>query len=328
MRRRDFIRAIAGSAAAWPLAISAQQSALPVVARLSSTTADTTSSYAVAFGKGLNQAGYVEGQNVVIETYGLEGHFERLPALLDELIRRRVAVIATPGSNPSTLAAKTATTTIPIVFGVGQDPAAMGLVASLAHPGGNVTGINYFALEVNAKRLGLMRELLPKATRYAALVNPRNAPSAEAATTALKDAAPGLGLDISFFNASTPGDIDEAFGAFARDRIEALFLPADGFLDSRRVQIATLAVRAGLPTSAASREMAEAGVLMTYGTNMDDAFRQVGIYVGTILKGTKPADLPVLQATKFEFVINLQTAKSTGIDVSPSLLARADDVIE
>jgi putative ABC transport system substrate-binding protein len=328
VRRREFITVLGGAAATWPLAVRAQQPAMPVVAFFSSTTADGQASNVAAFRKGLGEAGYVEGQNVAVEYHWLDGHFERLPALLADAIRRRVAVIATPGSNPSTLAAKAATATIPIVFGVGQDPVAMGLVASLAHPGGNATGINYFSLEVNAKRLGLMHELLPKATRFGMLVNPGNATSAEAAAKALTQAAPALGLKILSFKARVPAELDAAFAALARERGDALFVANDGFFHNRRVQIATLAVRDRIATGVPNREMVEAGALMSYGTSIIDAFRQVGAYVSTILKGSKPADLPVLQASKFEFVINLQTARSIGLDIPPLLLARADEVIE
>jgi putative tryptophan/tyrosine transport system substrate-binding protein len=327
MNRREFITLL-GGAATWPLAVHAQQTAMPVVALFSTARADPSLPNAVAFRKGLSETGYADGQNALIEYHGLEGRLERLPALLTDVIRRRVAVIATPGSNPSTLAAKAATATIPIVFGVGEDPVALGLVASLAHPGGNVTGINYFSLEVNAKRLGLMHALLPRATRFAVLVNPVNALSAGAASQALKEAAPILGLDLLFFNASTPAEIDAAFANFAHERVDALFLQADGFFNSRQVQIATLAVRDRIPASFASREPVAAGLLMSYGTSATEMFRQVGVYAGSILKGTKPTDLPVLQSTKFEFVINLQTAKLLGIEVPPTLLAIADEVIE
>jgi putative ABC transport system substrate-binding protein len=214
------------------------------------------------------------------------------------------------------------------VFGVGEDPVMLGIVASLARPGGNATGINFFALEVDAKRLGLMRELVPKASRFAVLVNPANVTPTEATSKALKEAAPALGLEMLFFNASTPGEIDAAFAAFVRERADALFIGGDAFLNSRRVQIATLAVRDRIPACYASREMVEAGLLMSYGTVFVDMFRQVGIYTGSVLKGAKPADLPVLQSTKFEFVLNLQTARSLNLDISPMLLARADEVIE
>ena len=239
-----------------------------------------------------------------------------------------MAVIVTPGSNPSTLAAKAATSTIPIVSGVGEDPVALGLVASLARRGGNVTGINYFGLEVNAKRLELMHQMLPKARRFAVLVNPGNATAAAAASKSLKDAADALGLEAFFVNTRTPAEVDAAFARIAREQADALFIAADGFFNSRRVQIATLAVRERIPASVVSREMVEAGALMSYGTSLTDMSRQVGVYAGSILKGAKPAELPVLQATRFEFVINLQTAKTLGIDIPPMLLALATEVIE
>jgi putative ABC transport system substrate-binding protein len=264
----------------------------------------------------------------LVEYHWLEGHYERLPAVLADLVRRRVAVIATPGFTEAALAAKTATAMIPIVFGVAEDPVPLGIVASLARPGGNATGINFFASEIDAKRLGLMHELLPKATRFAVLVNPANAAGTQATSKALKEAARALGLDALFFNASTPAEIDAAFAAFGRERADALFIAGDGFLYSRGVQLATLAVRDRMPASYASREMVEAGLLMSYGTIFPDMFRQVGIYTGSILKGAKPADLPVLQSAKFEFVLNLQTARSLNLDIPPMLLARADEVIE
>src|SRR5262245_25080684 len=244
------------------------------------------------------------------------------------MVRRRVAVIATPGSTEATLAAKTATATIPIVFGVAEDPVRLGIVASLARPGGNATGINFFGVEIDAKRLGLMHELLPRATRYAVLVNPANAANTQATSKALKEAAPALGLDALFFNASTPAEIDAAFAAFGRERANALFIAGDAFFHSRGVQFATLAVRDRIPASYVTREMVEAGLLMSYGTIFPDTFRQVGIYTGSILKGAKPADIPVLQSAKFEFVLNLQTARSLNLDIPPTLLARADEVIE
>jgi putative tryptophan/tyrosine transport system substrate-binding protein len=281
-----------------------------------------------AFRKGLSETGYAEGENVTVEYHWLEGHYERLPELLEDLVRRRVAVIATPGSTDAARAAKAATATIPIVFGVGEDPVALGLVASLARPGGNATGMNFFVFEVNAKRLGIMHELLPKATRYAVLVNPANVSSAEAISKALKGAADAFGLEMHFFNASTPSQIDAAFAAFARERTDALFIAADAFFSSRSVQFATLAVRDRIPASYGLRDMVDAGLLMSYGTSFVDMSRQVGIYTGSILKSAKPADLPVLQSAKFEFVINLQTARSLNLDISPMLLAQADEVIE
>ena len=328
MRRRDFITLLGGTAVSWPLAARAQQRELPVVAFINGGAADALADLAGAFSKGLAQTGYTEGHNVIIEYHWLEGHYERLPALLHDLTNRQVAVIATPGSAPVLLAAKAATKTIPIVFGVGEDPVALGVVASLARPGGNATGINFLDFEINAKRLGLMHQLLPKATRFAVLTNPTNAASAEATANELRKSGPTLGLEILLFNASTAAEIDAAFASFARERSDALFIAADGFFASRKVQLATLAVRDRMPASFVARAMVEAGLLMSYGTIFTDTFRQVGIYAGSILKGAKPADLPVLQSTKFEFVINLQTARSLGLDIPPMLLAQADEVIE
>jgi putative ABC transport system substrate-binding protein len=328
MRRRDFIAGIIGSSAAWPLAAQAQQPAMPVVGFINAGVADASARRVAAFRKGLSEAGYAEGQNVMVEYHWLEGHYERLPAVVADLVQRRVAVIATPGTTEAARAAKAATATIPIVFGVAEDPVRLGIVASLARPGGNATGINFFSSEVDGKRLGLMRELVPKATRFAVLVNPGNVTPTESTSKALKEAAPALGVEVLFFNASTPGEIDTAFAAFVRERADALFIAGDALFSSRSVQIATLAVRDRIPASYASREMVGAGLLMSYGTDFMEMFRQVGIYTGSILKGTKPADLPVLQSTKFEFVLNLQTARSINLDIPPMLLARADEVIE
>ena len=328
MRRRDFIKGIAGSTTAWPLVARAQQPAMPVVGFINPGTADASTGRIAAFRKGLSEAGYAEGQNVTVEYHWLEGHYDRLPAVVPDLAQRRVAVIATPGSTEAALAAKTATTTIPIVFGVSEDPVVLGIVASLARPGGNATGVNFFANEIDAKRFGLMHELLPKATRFAVLVNPANATLTEYTSKAIKEAARALGLDALLFNASTRAEIDAAFAAFGRERADALFIAGDAFFYSRAVQLATLAMRDRLPASYPSREMVEAGLLMSYGAILADVFRQVGIYTGSILKGAKPADLPVLQSTKFEFVINLQTARSLNLDIPPTLLARADEVIE
>ena len=328
MRRREFITVLGGTAATWPLAARAQQPAIPVVGFINAGTADASTGRIAAFRKGLSEAGYAEGQNVTVEYHWLEGHYDRLPAVVTDLAQRRVAVIATPGSVEAALAAKTATTTIPIVFGVPEDPVVLGIVASLARPGGNATGVSFFAFEIDAKRFGLMHELLPKATRFAVLVNPANATPTEYTSKAIKEAARGLGLDALLFNASTRAEIDAAFAAFGRERADALFIAGDAFFYSRSVQLATLAVRDRLPASYPSREMVEAGLLMSYGAILADVFRQVGIYTGSILKGAKPADLPVLQPTKFEFVINLQTAPSLNLDIPPILLARADEVIE
>jgi len=327
IRRREFIVTLSG-AAAWPLAARAQQPALPVVGFINPGVADTSAGRAAAFRKGLSEAGYTEGKNVIVEYHWLEGHYERVPAVVDDLVQRRVAVIATPGSTEAARVAKAATATIPIVFGVAEDPVTLGIVASLARPGGNATGINFLSLEVDAKRLGLMRELVPKATRFAVLVNPANVTPAESTLKTLKEAARALGLEVLFFSAGTASEIDGAFAAFERERADALFIGGDAFFASRSVQIATLAVRDRLPASYTSREMVEAGLLMSYGTVFMDMFRQVGIYAGSVLKGTNPADLPVLQSTKFEFVLNLQTARSLNLDIPPMLLARADEVIE
>jgi putative ABC transport system substrate-binding protein len=328
MNRRAFISLIGGAAAAWPLAARAQQAAMPVIGFINAGVANASANRVAAFRKGLSEAGYAEGQNVMVEYHWLEGHYDRLPALLADLVRRRVAVIATPGGTEAAVAAKTATATIPIVFGVAQDPVMLGIVASLARPGGNATGINFFNQETDAKRLGLMHELLPKATRFAVLVNPANATPTQATSKAVKEAAGALGIDALFFNASTAAEIDAAFAAFGRERADALFIGGDSLFASRRVQFATLAARDRIPASYVSREMVDAGLLMSYGTVIADVFRQVGIYTGSILKGAKPAELPVLQSSKFEFVINLQTAKALGIEVPNSIQLLADELIE
>ena len=327
MKRREVITLL-GGAAAWPLAARAQQTTLPVVSYLSVGSPDVMAGRIAAFRKGLSETGYADGQNVLIEYHWLKGQYEGVKAVLDELIRRRVAVIAIPGGTPVSLAAKAATSTIPIVFGVAENPVMLGLVKSLAKPGGNATGINFFANETDAKRLGLMHELLPRATRFALLLNPANVRYTEETKKSVGEAALALGLEIVVINASTPSEIDAAFAAAARERADALFVGGEAFFASRGVQLATLAARDRLPASFTTREMVQAGLLMSYGTSIIDMTRQVGIYAGSILKGTNPADLPVNQATKFEFVINLQTARSLGIEVPPMLLARADEVIE
>jgi putative tryptophan/tyrosine transport system substrate-binding protein len=327
MRRREFITVL-GGAAAWPLVVRAQQPAMPVVGLVSGESQETSVRRAGAFRKALNEAGYVEGQNVTVEYHWLEGQYDRLQPLMADLVRRHVTIIAIPGSNPAALAAKAATTTIPIVFAVGADPVELGLVASLARPGGNATGINFFVADIAAKRLGLLHDLVPKAVRIAVLVNPDNASSAEATRRDIPEAARALGLQTQVLNASTSREIEAAFAALVRDPADALFVAPDGFFLSRRVQFATLATRHGIPATYSSREAVEAGVLMSYGTNGLDMFRQVGVYTGQILKGAKPADLPVLQSTKFEFVINLQTARALGIEVPNSMQLLADEVIE
>jgi putative ABC transport system substrate-binding protein len=326
--RRKFISALGSAAAAWPLAVRAQQPAVPVVAFLRTGSADASARYVTAFGKGLNETGYVDGQNVTVEYHWLEGQYDRLPALMADLIRRRVAVIATIGTAQVALAAKAATATIPIVFGEAEDPVRLGLVASLARPGGNATGINYFSTEVVAKRLRLLHDLVPKAVRIAVLVNPRNVSTAEPTLRDVQEAAPTIGLQIQIVNATTIGEIDAAFTTLARERSDALFVAPDAFFLDRRGQFATLAARDKIPAAYGNRDYVTAGGLMGYGTDFTVAFRQVGAYTGTVLKGANPADLPVVQSTKFEFVINLQTARALGIEVPPAVLSIADEVIE
>ena len=327
MRRRAFITLLGGATAAWPLAGRAQQPALPVVGFIRDGSADASARFAAAFRKGLSEAGYVEGQNVTVEYHWLEGQHDRLLALVADLVRRQVAVIVTPGSVPSQ-AAKIATATIPIVFSVGDDPVQLGLVASLARPGGNATGINFFTQEVVAKRLRLLHDLVPKAVRIAVLINPGNPSVAEATLREVREAAPTMGLQVEILNASTIGEIDAAFATLARERPDALIVAADAFFLGRRMQFATLAARDRIPAAYGVHEFVAAGGLMSYGTNIADALRQVGVYTGSILKGAKPTDLPVLQSTKFEFVINLQTARALGIEVPSALLLIADEVIE
>jgi len=326
MNRRDFVALVGGAAAAWPLAARAQQPALPVVGFVNGGS--SYASWINAFRKGLNESGYVEDQSVTVEYHWLDGQYDRLPSVMADLVRRRVAVIAAPSATVVALAAKAATTTIPIVFGVGEDPVKLGLVASLARPGGNATGINNFYYEVTAKRLGLLHELVPKAVRVAVLVNPANAPVAEATLRDLPEAARAIGLQIQVLNASTSREIEAAFATLVRDRADALFVMPEVFFVNRRVQFATLAARHGIPAAYSSRAYMDVGGLMSYAGNSTDAFRQVGVYTGQILKGAKPADLPVLQATKFEFVINLQTARALGLEVPNALQLLADEVIE
>jgi len=327
MRRREFITVL-GGAAAWPLAARAQQTSLPVVAFVNGRSAEASVGVAAAFRKGLNETGYVEGQNVAVEYHYLEGQYDRLPAIFADLVRRRVAVIAVPGSKPAVLAAKAATTTIPIVFGVGEDPVRLGLVANLARLGGNATGVNSFVSEVEAKRLRLLHDMVPKAVRVAVLVNPANISNAETTLRIVQEAAHTLGLQIEIVNATTISEIDAAFASFARERPDALFVHPDGFLISRAVQFATLAARDKIPAAYPVGEMAAVGGLMSYGTDIAEMNREVGVYTGSVLKGAKPADLPVLQPTKFELVINLQTARALGIEVSRDLLSIADEVVE
>jgi len=327
MRRREFITLIGGAAAAWPLAASAQQPAMPVIGFLESRSPDGLMDRLREFRQGLKETGYVEGENVAIEYRWAEHQVDRLPELATELVRRRVAVIVTP-TTPAVMAAKAATTTIPIVFAIGYDPVALDLVASLARPGGNLTGINFFNNELAAKQLELLRELVPAATRVAALVNPANVRNASVALADLELAGRARGLQIQVLNASTNREIDAAFATFRRERPDALFVSGDGLFTSRRVQMVQLATLHQVPTIFANRDFAEVGGLMSYGANVADAWRQAGVYTGRILKGAKPVELPVVQASKFELVINVQTARMLGLPVPPTLLATADEVIE
>jgi putative ABC transport system substrate-binding protein len=324
VRRREFIAGLGGTAV-WPPAAGAEERSLPVVGYVSGVGA--TPERERAFRQGLGEAGYSERRNVTVEYHILEGNFDRLPGVMDDLVRRRVAVIVAVG-DASAVAARAATATIPIVFGVGQDPVKLGLVASLARPGGNATGFNGFNLETQSKVLSLLHELVPKAVRVGVLVNPINAVSTEATLLEVRKAAPALGLQIQVVNASTIGEINAAFAALVRERADALLVNSDAFFASRRVQLATLATRDRIPAAYPGREFPLAGGLMSYGSNLADGYRKVGVYTGNILKGVKPAELPVQQAVKFELVINQGTATLLGIEVPPTLLAIADEVIE
>jgi putative ABC transport system substrate-binding protein len=328
MRRRDFITLLGGMVAAWPLAARAQQLAMPVVGFLDPRSPEANADRVGAFRQGLKDAGYVEGENVAIDYRWAENQMDRLPALAAELVRRRVAVIAASGGPDTAFVAKTSTTTIPIVFAVGDDPVRLGLVASLARPGGNLTGINFFVSELAAKRLGLLRELLPAATRVAVLVNPAEATLTESTLRDVEAAARVIGLQIQVLHASTSREIDTAFATITRERPDALFVGTDPFFVSRRVQLAQMTTLHKVPAIYALRQYAEAGGLMSYGASLTDTYRQMGAYAGRLLKGAKPADLPVVQATKFELVVNHQTARMLGLTVPSSLLATADEVIE
>jgi putative ABC transport system substrate-binding protein len=300
---------------------------MPVIGFLHPTSLDSNADRLRAFHRGLKETGYIEGENVTILYRWAESQFDQLPVLAADLVRRQVAaIVTTTGGAP--LAAKAATTTIPIVFAVGEDPVKLGLVGSLARPGGNATGINFFNSELSAKRLELLRELVPTAVHVAVLVNPANVSSMQSTLRDLEPAAHAMGLQLRVLNASTSREIDAAFEIFLRERPDALFVGNDGFFTSRRVQLVNLASRHAIPAAYSNREIALAGGLMSYGTNIADAFRQVGVYAGRILKGAKPADLPVVQASKFEFLINAQIARLLGLTVPPTLLSTADEVIE
>jgi putative ABC transport system substrate-binding protein len=324
MRRREFTTLIGGAAAAWPLAARSQQGAVPVIGFLHGGSFEPRTNLVAAFRRGLGEAGFVDGRNVLIEFRWAQDQSDRLPGMAADLVRRQVSVIATP-DNAGAVAAKAATDAIPIVFQIGADPVKLGLVASLNRPGGNATGVSYFTFELGPKRLGLLRELIPGAADIFVLVNPRTA-IADAALQEL--AAVAAGQQLSVLHASSAQEINAAFRAMAQKRAPALVIIPDALFISRRVQLATLAARHAIPAVYTSREFAEVGGLMTYGTNLADNWRQVGTYTGRILKGAKPTDLPVVQPTKFELIINLATAQALDLDVPPTLLARADEVIE
>jgi putative ABC transport system substrate-binding protein len=327
MKRREFIMLIAGAATAFPLAARAQQPALPVVGYIGSSSAEVNLKRVAAFRKGLAGTGFVEGRNMAIEFRWAGGREERQPELVADLVRRGVAVIAAPANTAGALAAKAATATIPIVFSAGGDPVALGLVASMNRPGGNVTGINILNVELTAKRLGLLRELAPRATRLAALANPGSV-MVDGIVRNVQASAPTLGLPVEILRAGSEADIDTAFAELSRSPGAALLVSVDPFFFTRRAQLTALAARHAIPTIYYTREFTEVGGLISYGTDIENVVELTGVYTGRVLKGEKPADLPVAQPTKFEMVINLKAAKALGLDVPDKLLALADGVIE
>jgi len=327
MRRREFIWLFGGAAVLWPLAVYAQQRPLPVIGFLNVASPGPLRQQIAAFREGLKESGYVEGQNVAVEYRWAEGQYERLPELAADLVRQQVSVIFVGGGAPAELAVKAATTTIPIVFSTGGDPVRSGLVASLNQPSGNITGVYHFATGLEAKRLGLLHEMLPKATPIAVLINPNYA-DAENQLRDVQEAAARLGVQLVVVRANAESDFDAAFSTVVQQRSGALLVCASPFFNTRREQLVVLAARHALPTIYEWRDFAAAGGLMSYGTSLADAYRQAGVYAGRILKGAKPADLPIVQSTKFEFVINLPTAKALGLEVPPTLLATANEVIE
>ena len=327
MRRREFMTLLGGATAAWPLAARAQGRPMPVIGFLNVASPGALRQQIAAFREGLKESGYVEGKNVAVEYRWAEGQYERLPELASDLVRQQVSVIFVGGGAPAEIAVKAATTTIPIVFSTGGDPVRSGLVASLNQPSGNITGVYHFATGLEAKRLGLLHEMLPKATPIAVLINPNYA-DAENQLRDVQEAAARLGVQLVVVRANAESDFNAAFSTAVQQLSGALLVCASPFFNNRREQLVVLAARHALPTIYEWRDFAAAGGLMSYGTSLADAYRQVGVYVGQILKGAKPADLPIVQATRFEFVINLSTAKAFGIEVPPTLLARADEVIE
>ena len=327
MRRREFIKLLSGAVTAWPLTVRAQQQPMPVVGFLNAASPGPLRQQVAAFREGLKESDYVEGRNVAVEYRWAEGQYDRLPALVADLVRQQVSVIVSGGGAPAVLAAKAATTTIPIVFSVGGDPVRSGLVASLNRPGGNITGVYQFTSGLEAKRLGLLHEMIPKATPIAVLVNP-NFADAENQLRDVQEAATRLGVQLVVVRANAESDFDAVFATITRQRAAALLVCGSPFFNGRREQLVVLAARHAVPAIFEWRDFAAAGGLMSYGTSLADAYRQVGVYAGQILRGAKPADLPVVQSTKFELVINLSTAKALGLEVPPTLAARADEVIE
>jgi putative tryptophan/tyrosine transport system substrate-binding protein len=326
MQRRQFITLVGGTVIAWPLSARAE-SAMPVIGFLNSASSQPFANYVASFRAGLKTTGYVDGQNVVIEFRWAEGHYDRLPEMAADLVRRKVAVLVSTGGSPSITAAKAATTTIPIVFTTGSDPVRLGLVTSLSHPGGNITGVDFFVTQMESKRLGLLRALIPGVQLIAVLLNPTQQIYTRQKTD-VEEAAHATGQQMHLLSASNESEIDAAFATAMQLRAGAMLVGADPFLNSQRDKIVALAARHAIPAIYEQREHALAGGLMSYGTNLSEAYRQAGVYAGRILKGEKPGDLPVVQSSKFEFIINLRTAKALGIEVPPNLSAEADEIIE
>jgi putative ABC transport system substrate-binding protein len=328
IRRREFVAALSGAVAAWPSSVRAQRSQLPVVAVINGASADLSSQFEAAFQNGLAKSGYAQGNNVIVEYHWMDGQFHRLRTLIADLVRRRVSVIATPVSMAATLVAKDATRTIPIVFGISQDPVKFGIVASFARPGGNATGVNFLNRELDTKRLEFLHQLVPAAVRIAVLLNPANSENAESSAQNVRLASRGMGLHLSTVYASTSDQIDAVFANFAQDRPDALVVTGDSFFTGRREQLATLAARARIPAAYSTSQIVEAGGLLSYGSNISDTFYEVGVYTGRILQGAKPAELAVLQSSKFVLAINMKAAMTLGIMVTRMLLAFANEIIE